>query len=224
VFEQRAASSSAIDADVEALHRRCGVYTRDSVVRTLLDAVGWTSNSNLADKSLLEPATGDGAFVVTAASRLLDSLKTNGIALTPASLAERITAFEIHPIEADRARSRVVAVLEEHGYSAVDAYCLSRQWIQTGDFLTEDLPDQSFTHVVGNPPYSRWSRIPAVLRERYEAALPRRMARGDLFLPFLDLGIGALKMGGRLGFVCSDRWRYMAFAEVTCPRSLVHAL
>jgi hypothetical protein len=39
------------------------------------------------------------------------------------------------------------------------------------------------------------------------------MARGDLFLPFLDLGIGYLKEGGRLGFVCSDRWRYMAFAE-----------
>jgi hypothetical protein len=39
------------------------------------------------------------------------------------------------------------------------------------------------------------------------------MGKGDLFVPFLDFSLEALMTGGRCGFVCSDRWRYMAFAE-----------
>jgi hypothetical protein len=39
------------------------------------------------------------------------------------------------------------------------------------------------------------------------------MIGGDLFLPFLDRTFDALLTKGRCGFICSDRWRYMAFAE-----------
>lgn len=213
MVEQLTTTSWALDPDVEALHQRCGVYTQNSVVHTLLDAVGWTPGADLSAKTLLEPAAGDGVFVVEAASRLLASMKAYGIVPTLSLLAERICAFEIHAEEANRARSRVVDILIAHGLSDVDAEFLSRGWVRIADFLTTDLPERSFTHVVGNPPYSRWSRIPAAMRARYEAVLPRRMTRGDLFLPFLDLGIGYLQNGGRLGFVCSDRWRHMAFAE-----------
>lgn len=206
-------TSWALDPDVEALHRRCGVYTQYSVVRTLLDAVGWKSEADLSDKRLLEPAAGDGAFVLEAALRLLDSMKCRGIVPTPSMLVKRISAFEIHPAEAIRARIRICNVLVGHGLSEVDAEVVSKRWVRIEDFLTADLPERSFTHVVGNPPYSRWSKIPATMRNRYEAVLPRRMTHGDLFLPFLDLGIGHLQIGGYLGFVCSDRWRYMAFAE-----------
>jgi hypothetical protein len=39
------------------------------------------------------------------------------------------------------------------------------------------------------------------------------MTGGDLFVPFLDRALEALEAGGRCGFLCTDRWRYMAFAE-----------
>lgn len=213
MLEHVATTSCALDADVEALHQRCGVYTRDSVVCTLLDAVGWNSDFDLSGQRLLEPAAGDGAFVVEAASRLLDSMKHRGITPTPSLLESRICAFEIYPREAIRARARTWEILVAHGLSRDDAERVSENWVRIADFLTAALPERGFTHVVGNPPYSRWSKIPAAMRARYESELPRRMTRGDLFLPFLDLGIGYLQNGGRLGFVCTDRWRYMAFAE-----------
>jgi hypothetical protein len=213
MLEHVATTSCALDADVEALHQRCGVYTRDSVVCTLLDAVGWNSDVDLSGQRLLEPAAGDGAFVVEAASRLLDSMKHRCITPTPSLLESRICAFEIHPREAIRARARTWEILVAHGLSSDDAERVSESWVRIADFLTVALPERGFTHVVGNPPYSRWSKIPAAMRARYEAELPRRMTRGDLFLPFLDLGIGYLQNEGRLGFVCTDRWRYMAFAE-----------
>ncbi|HYK18871.1 MAG TPA: hypothetical protein VEV37_12660 [Bryobacteraceae bacterium] len=35
----------------------------------------------------------------------------------------------------------------------------------------------------------------------------------DLFIPFLDRSLELLATDGRCGFICSDRWRFMAFAE-----------
>lgn len=213
MLEQMASTSQATFADVEALHRRCGVYTRDSVVCMILDAVGWSPDVDLSDKRILEPAAGDGAFVVEIAHRLLESLSSRGKDLALPLLAERIVAFEIHPGEAAKARERVIEALLSHGLTTPEADAIARIWVRVEDFLLADLDERSFTHVVGNPPYSRWSKIPAALKTHYEAVLPRRMTKGDLFLPFLDLGIGYLEIGGRLGFICSNRWRYMAFAE-----------
>jgi len=39
------------------------------------------------------------------------------------------------------------------------------------------------------------------------------MTGGDLFLPFLDCALELLEPRGRIGFLCSDRWRFMGFAE-----------
>jgi hypothetical protein len=189
------------------------VYTRPAIVHEILDAVGWTADADLSQSRLLEPAAGDGAFLVAAVARLLSSMRLRGHPTTITTLVDRICSFEIHPREARLARARLVDVMAQHGLSPKVRQSLATRWIITADFLLTDISDRSFSHIVGNPPYSRWSKIPNVLRRRYERHLPLRMAKGDLFLPFLDLSIGHLVPGGRLGFVCSDRWKYMAFAE-----------
>jgi len=83
----------------------------------------------------------------------------------------------------------------------------------SGDFLLAKRPTAYFTHTVGNPPYIRWPRIPKRLKATYEKRLPQNMVGGDLFLPFLDRALQLLRVGGSCGFLCSDRWRFMAFAE-----------
>lgn len=70
-----------------------------------------------------------------------------------------------------------------------------------------------YTHAVGNPPYVRWSRIPKALKQLYDKHLSGSVLGGDLFLPFLDRALEATLQTGQFGFICSDRWRYMAFAE-----------
>ncbi|WP_137390930.1 Eco57I restriction-modification methylase domain-containing protein [Rhodoligotrophos defluvii] len=179
----------------------------------LLDAIGWSAKEDLSGSRFLEPAAGDGAFVVRAAARLLESLEARGNVPEVGEIEDSILAYEILETEAEKARLRIGAYLADRGFSPGDAQYLAARWLRTADFLLEDHDEHTFTHVAGNPPYARWSSIPARLRGQYESALPRRMARGDLFLPFLDLSLGCLRPGGRLGMVCSDRWRFMAFAE-----------
>ena len=46
------------------------VFTAPEVVRFMLDEVGYTSESNLKEVSILEPSCGEGEFVVEIAKRV----------------------------------------------------------------------------------------------------------------------------------------------------------
>lgn len=210
-----AESASGIKAakEIEALHRHCGIYTRVEVVQGILDGVGWTSRVDLSKCRLLEPAAGNGAFVVEAARRLVRSCVRHRVAVTLRTVGRCIRAYELHPREASETRRRVIEMLVSQGVNDRSAKACANAWVVNGDFLFAELPSGTFTHTVGNPPYVRWTRIPAKLKASYEARLPKELAGGDLFLPFLHRALEALRPKGRCGFICSDRWRFMAFAE-----------
>lgn len=201
---------------VDALHRRCGVYTTPEVASRILDAVGWCADADIRNACLLEPGAGGGEFVVQAAERLVTCCRENGTEPKIDVLRDRIVAYELHPDAARKARSRVVDRLRALGLHHRTAGACGKAWIRRADFLLSDSSGSGasgYTHVAGNPPYVRWSKIPAVLKTAYEIRLPPEMTRGDLFLPFLDRALDALQPGGRCGFLCSDRWRYTVSAR-----------
>jgi adenine-specific DNA-methyltransferase len=202
---------SGIVRDVAELHQHCGVYTNPSFAAAILDEIGWIATRDLSDKRMLEPAAGDGVFLIEAARRLLASVARKG-KVNVDVLSPCIRAFELHAGEGERARRKIVELLADWNLNLNDAARVAEQWLVVGDFLLDDLEPGTFSHVGGNPPYARWSKIPSGLRSTYEAALPKEIAKGDIFLPFLARGIEALEPGGRLGFLCSNRWEYMAFA------------
>ena len=183
------------------------------VASSILDAVGWQADADLSRGRLLEPAAGSGEFVVQAAGRLVGSCRSRGMTPTARLLCPRITAFELHPRAASDAKRRVRTSLLQDGVDYTTASACADAWIRTADFLLSETPCSGYTHVVGNPPYIRWSKLPSLLRSRYEERLPRHLTRGDLFLPFLDRSLEQLQPTGKCGFLCSDRWQYMVFAE-----------
>lgn len=189
------------------------MYTSPTVADAILDQVGWRSDADLSKARLLEPAAGNGEFVLHAAKRLVASFRAREVEPRIRELRARITAFEIHPGAAAEARRRVEASLRGVGVHHKTAAACSAAWIRTSDFLLSPPPARPYSHVVGNPPYIRWCKIPARLKSVYEERLPSAMARGDLFLPFLDRSLDLLEAGGKCGILCSDRWLYMAFAK-----------
>ena len=204
---------SGQESEIEALHRCCGVYTNPKVVCRILDAVGWTEEVDLSEARLLEPAAGNGAFVVEAARRLAASYSRHGMPLLAGGLSKQIKAYEFHRGAIQQARQRTISTLCNLGIQYRTAAACAKAWFDDSDFLLTPASRIGFTHTVGNPPYIRWSKIPVNLRASYAAKLPREMTGGDLFLPFLDHALEQLRPEGRCGFLCSDRWRFMAFAE-----------
>lgn len=202
-----------LGASIDELHRLSAVYTTPSAAARILDAAGWRNDADLTRLRLLEPAAGTGEFVVQAAQRLVASCRRLRIKPTHQVLRARIRAYELHLPTALDARRRLTASLCAAGVNADVALACATEWIHNADFLLSPTTKSDYTHVVGNPPYLRWSRVPPPLKFLYEKHLPSQTARGDIFLPFLDRAFELLRPGGKCGFLCSDRWLYMAFGH-----------
>lgn len=199
-------------AAVAAIHDHCGVFTRPEVACGILDLIGWTADAELTGRRLLEPSCGDGSFLAPAVERLLDNARRRD-ALDEATLSDVVCAFEFDPGTAERARQRVRDLLEAAGLAVAVAERIADRWVRCEDFLlATDLG--TFSHIVGNPPYMRWSKLPSVLRKAYEDKLPSHAARGDLCLAFVWRAAElTAPVGGRVAFLCADRWLRCAYGE-----------
>lgn len=182
---------------------RGAIFTRREVVDFILDLVGYTEDAPLHEYRLLEPSCGHGDFLLPAVERLLRTAQRNKIA--PTDLTRCITAAEVHPESIAETGKRLGSLLSEYGISPADTGVLLDHWLIKGDFLLADI-DGTFSHVVGNPPYIRPESIPPRLMAEYRARYTTIFDRADLYIPFFERGLKLLTPGGKLGFICSDRW------------------
>ena len=200
-----AAVAALADAGSEA---RGAVFTRREVVDLILDLVGYTANQPLHLARILEPATGRGDFLLPTIDRLFGAYER-----LPASerqgvvedLGDCLRAVELHRVSYDETRALVNGALLDKGIGVRDAEALCDAWLRQGDFLL--LPfDRQFTHVVGNPPYLRQEMIPDALMAEYRRRFRTIYDRADIYVPFIERSLSLLTPGGKLGFICADRW------------------
>lgn len=181
---------------IEEIHEATAFYTQDPVVEKLLDLVGWPD----AHSSIGDTSAGDGAFLVAALRRLLKSKD----GLSDQEIVNRVSGVEIHYFAVSEARKRITETLISFGRSEASAMSMARQMVLEADFLSDVPHAPRWDIVSGNPPFRRYALIPTVLREVYEAELPK-YAQGDMLHSFMDAALKTMKPGGRIGLVISDR-------------------
>lgn len=187
------------------------VFTRRWVVESILDLVGYTPDRDLAAMRLVEPSTGAGAFVIPVIERLLASAKMHNRPL--ADLSHAVFGFDLQSGHVDTCRRRAQLLLVAAGAELPDAAALARHWIRQGDFLLDRVPGTA-NFVVGNPPYIRAEdlddRVEAAYRERWSAM----RGRADIYIGFYEHALKLLADGGKLGFICADRWMRNAYGRL----------
>lgn len=186
---------------------RGAIFTRKEVVEFILDLTGYTKEQPLHQYRLLEPCFGDGDFLLPAVDRLLASYRAHSETSTDlvADLRGAIRAVEIHPGSVENTRKKLVPILTKHGVSEDDSVFLLDAWILESDFLLMEMPE-TFTHVIGNPPYVRQEAIPDALLVEYRSRYKTMYDRADLYVPFIERSLDILEPEGVLGLICSDRW------------------
>jgi hypothetical protein len=208
-FQQEFSSFDTQHQDAVALfgeatqEERGAIYTKREVVDFILDLVGYHAGESLVQMRLLEPSCGGAEFLVPAVERLLGSI--GGGKLASGELLPCIRAYDVSSQAVRESRNRVKTVLCSAGMATSDAQKLVETWIKQADFLMEPLP-YGFTHVVGNPPYIRQEAIPDQLLKSYRERYTSIYDRADIYVPFIERSLSLLDNGGRLGFICSDRW------------------
>ncbi len=186
---------------------RGAIFTRREVVDFILDLTGYTVDADLARTRILEPSFGEGDFLVAIVERLLGSYKLAGGQIEDVyeNLAQCVRGVELHPESYKHTSSKIKDVLAENGVPPETSKKLAASWLLQGDYLLSNLKDD-FTHVVGNPPYVRQEMIPDILMAEYRKRYETIYDRADLYVPFIEKSLGHLAKGGKLGFICADRW------------------
>ena len=185
---------------------RGAIFTKREVVDFMLDLAGYTPDKDLTKLAILEPSSGGGEFLLAVVERLIASRNRVARGGDKAdSLARCIKAVELHRDTYEKTRETVIATLGAAGFSGREATSLADAWLVHGDFLLVQIPG-TFDFVVGNPPYVRQELIPAPLLAEYRRRYSTLYDRADLYIPFIERSLRLLGSGGRLCFICADRW------------------
>ena len=180
------------------------VFTKAWVVELLLDLAGYDGRGNLVDSVAIEPAAGEGAFLVPMALRLIRSCLGQNRPVSDCQPS--LVAYELDEASSDRARRAVVDALRSAGVEQVAAEKLATGWIRAGDYLFDAarLPRADF--VIGNPPYVRLEDIPPETAGHYRKVYPTMRGRADLYIAFFEAALRQLKSNGVCAYICADRW------------------
>jgi adenine-specific DNA-methyltransferase len=159
--------------------------------------------TTLVDAVAVEPAAGEGAFLVAMIERLVASCRRLNRPFTDCESS--LIAFELDSDSAGRARELAVHTLSELGVESGAAERLASSWVRTGDYLFEAATIEA-DFVIGNPPYVRLEDIPADRAALYRDCYTTMRGRADLYVAFFEAGLRQLKDCGVCAFICADRW------------------
>ncbi|MGW0827071.1 Eco57I restriction-modification methylase domain-containing protein [Streptomyces sp. NPDC002845] len=180
------------------------VFTRRWVVDLILDLVGYTPDKDLCDVKLVEPACGSGAFLGAVASRISASCRKQKRPISDARGA--VSALDLLERNVRRSREVVEKQLVDDGWQSAEAQQVAASWVEQGDYLLQPEAIQHADYVVGNPPYIRLEDVSADRMAVYRQACPTMGGRADIYVGFFEVALRSLGPGGRLGFICADRW------------------
>ena len=185
---------------------RGAVYTKPEIVTAMLDLVGYTPDRPLHRLRALEPCFGGGDFLLAMLDRLLTAFVAHGGAPSRVrEIEDALRGVEVHQDAFEGTRAAVVAALSRWGADAAEASWVVDRWLKQDDFLLWP-GAQEVDFVVGNPPYVRQERIPGPLLEEYRRRYHTLYDRADLYVPFFERGLDLLARGGRLAYICANRW------------------
>jgi len=209
-------------------------YTPPEIVRSMVG--GCLSKAFLKDLKVLDPACGDGEFLIGVAEHLANGRKLS--AKSRLGLVRRhLHGVDVDPaaIEAAHLRLREWICPQDEDLSRETDRILAAN-ICLGDALTgNDFSDShaeqngfsfcvafpevarrgGFDVVLGNPPYRRELSAKGQFDQIAESPLGRkwREPRMDLWYYFLHRGLDLLRPGGTLSFIVNSYWTASSGAQ-----------
>jgi adenine-specific DNA-methyltransferase len=182
------------------------VYTKPWVVELILDLAGYSPAKDLTTIIAVEPAAGDGAFLLPMVDRLLLSAAKFDRSISECEPA--LQAFELDELSAEVARRSLCKFLEEKNLSKIEAKSLAGSWIKTGDYLLnqDERQTNKVDFVIGNPPYIRLEDLEPTAASKYREKYSTMVGRADIYIAFFEAALKQLNHDGVCAFICADRW------------------
>jgi tRNA1(Val) A37 N6-methylase TrmN6 len=200
-------------------------YTPIGVVNYILDSIGYIPKSNIKEKFIIDPACGEGIFLVEVVKRIVKDFELEGFDLTKPDNSKRVleTIFnnvygiDINYNSCEKTKKNLfssVKILYETVKKKYKNYPVKFKIFCFDSLLPNQFDNMYFDYVIGNPPYIRIQRIkPESLRNRYKELYESAVGRFDSSVIFIERGIKWLKPSGVLGFIVSNKFLTTNYGE-----------
>ena len=175
------------------------------LVEHILDACGYTPDSDLRATRVLDPACGSGNFLAAAAHRLVSFVTRTGLPKEEcAALVQRnLWGFDPDPVSCFLSEMQLSAAVTP-SVGSVDTsmpitVAATRWHIHQADGLALQWPEPCVDLFLANPPY-----LAAKNTDLSAYPTAHRRGQADSYLLFLNLGLQIVRPGGWLGLVLPD--------------------
>jgi adenine-specific DNA-methyltransferase len=176
------------------------VYTPKWLARFVVDQA-LDRQEVRADVRWLDPACGDGVFLVELVERLAHRVDAGSL---PALVQKTLFGVDIDPLACVRARAAVVSAVTALSGPQPNGFFADN--VRVADFLELDADGTPFDVIVGNPPYVSATSLSSVQKARFLERFTTAWGRLDLYTLFIEQGLRLLAPGGRLGYITPDKW------------------
>lgn len=180
------------------------VYTPSWVVNLILDRLQYTKN--IEHKKIVDPACGEGAFLIEVVKRFIESALVNKVGLQEIKLLleSNIFGWDIDKDAVDKCRTNLSDVALTYGLKDIN-------WnLHVQDSLDKSFCEKYFDYfdfVVGNPPYIRIQNLDLKKRKYIQKEWSLcKSGSTDIYIAFFELGYYLLKKDGYLGFITPNTY------------------
>jgi len=187
------------------------VFTPAFIVQKILDDVGFDSTKVLG-KKILDPACGDGRFLVEIARRIIEKSPKESLCHHLAC----VHGWDIDPEAVRLCRRNLDDLAAAHGVSVdwnVGVADALRHKAKPSS-VAPDKPPETFDFIVGNPPYIRIQHLSAeqraYIQEHFQFC---RSGSTDIFIAFFELSLSLLSSDGMLGFITPNSYIFTETAR-----------
>ncbi|RRN74601.1 HsdM family class I SAM-dependent methyltransferase [Agrobacterium deltaense] len=167
-------------------------YTPPALTKRLLDLAD-EGGVDWATARVLDPASGGGAFLLEAASRMRDALRESEPAFVLAQIGNRLAGFELDPHAAWLSQAALDIYLSDLALVSGRDIPLC---VKVCDTL-EETPVPVYDLVVGNPPYGRIT-LTTAQRLRFARGL---YGHANLYGIFTDIALRWTRPGGLIAYL-----------------------
>ncbi len=174
------------------------VFTPKWIVNEILDLMDY-QGTKILDKYILEPSSGDGAFLYEIVKRYVETCKNSQIQNKEIKkrLEKYIFAVELDEIEYKKSIENLNQFVLQFGINEPVNWKIFNE--NTLYFYKKYIG--FFDFVVGNPPYIRIHNLDATTREILKNEFQFSKGTIDIYLSFFEMGFKLLKEDGYLGYI-----------------------
>lgn len=181
------------------------IYTPTFIIEKILDDIDYHSRAEILGKPLLDPACGNGRFLIEAAKRI--------IAISPkenlAKNLEQLYGWDIDGIAVEECIENM-----NHLIKPLD---IQVQWniFELDSLQYIEHPDETrFDFIVGNPPYIRIQHLEETQRKYIQAHYSFcKSGSTDIFMAFFELCHKLLTPTGVCGLITPNTYFYTQTAQ-----------